>query len=695
VTPPYQLDLDAVPGGELGDHEEPEHLGQGEVDVGRLGQALVDLDQLLVAHAQALVLDLDQVAGGQRLAGHQGLGAGRREGDGVLDQLGQQVHDVGGGMAGELHVVEGEELDPGVLLDLLDRRLHDLGELDRAPPAPGRLRPGQDDQVLGVAPHPGGQMVQLAEPGPDLGRGAADLELVDHLELALDQALAAPGQVEEHVADAAAQNRLAARDPDRDPVDRVEGLGQVPDLVPGPDLDRRRRLGLEVDLLAVLEPLHDAGQPMFGRLLGRRLQPAHGPDQRAGGDEGQHHGQHQGGHQQQAVQPGPALGGLLDGRAGGDHVGAEALFDLAHPVELDAHDGEPGLGVDVQPRGGGASQRLLDELVGPADLRPGHGLLEELVLGLGGAGVELGHVELLGGDQGGQLAVLVLAEAVRGVDVLEQAALGVGEVLGPGQGDRGGDTLEQLGVVGAGGDLAVDVQQVADGVGVLVERLARGGQRAVALLGRFLELLLALLFVDLDARLDLQLLGIDPGAVDRLPLLAEAAQLAQAVLDLLGQQLVAGAEALGLGPVGGGRLVDDAPLLEQPGAPLPATAVDVADREAAFGLELVDEGGEAGGQPGEGGAPFGPVALGQVLADADQGEDGQQQQGAEEGDDELGADRRVAEHLRQPCVRRERKAHGRYRPCQDRGHAGICRASPGQARDGVDSGDASRRNRSR
>ena len=85
----------------------------------------------------------------------------------------------------------------------------------------------------------------------------------------------------------------------------------------------------------------------------------------------------------------------------------------------------------------------------------------------------------------------------------------------------------------------------------------------MALLGGVLELLLALLLVQLDARLDLQLAGDDLGAVDRLPLLAEAAQLAQAVLDLLGQQLVAGPEALGLGPVGGGRLVDDAPLLEQ------------------------------------------------------------------------------------------------------------------------------------
>ena len=116
---------------------------------------------------------------------------------------------------------------------------HDLGEVDRPAPAPGRLRPGQDDQVLGVAPHPGGQVVQLAQPGPDLGLGAAALQLVDHLELALDQALAAPGQVEEHVADAVAQGRLAAGHPDRDPVHRVERLGQVADLVPGADLDGR------------------------------------------------------------------------------------------------------------------------------------------------------------------------------------------------------------------------------------------------------------------------------------------------------------------------------------------------------------------------------------------------------------------------------------------------------------------------
>jgi len=65
-----------------------------------------------------------------------------------------------------------------------------------------------------------------------------------------------------------------------------------------------------------------------------------------------------------------------------------------------------------------------------------------------------------------------------------------------------------------------------------------------------------------------------------------------------------------------------------------------------FGLELVDQGGEAGGQAGEGGAALGPVALGQVLADADKGENSQHQQRAQQGDDELAADGEIPEHRR-------------------------------------------------
>src|SRR6266540_3704117 len=65
-----QLDLDAVAGGQAGDHEQAEALRQGRVDTGRVDQALVDLHQLGIGHADAAVLDLDHVAGGDRLARH-------------------------------------------------------------------------------------------------------------------------------------------------------------------------------------------------------------------------------------------------------------------------------------------------------------------------------------------------------------------------------------------------------------------------------------------------------------------------------------------------------------------------------------------------------------------------------------------------------------------------------------------------
>ena len=57
--------------------------------------------QVLLAHAEAAVLDLDGVAVGDQLAADLDRGVRRRERDRVLDQLGEQVDDVADGPAGE------------------------------------------------------------------------------------------------------------------------------------------------------------------------------------------------------------------------------------------------------------------------------------------------------------------------------------------------------------------------------------------------------------------------------------------------------------------------------------------------------------------------------------------------------------------------------------------------------------------
>jgi hypothetical protein len=144
-------------------------------------------------------------------------------------------------------------------------------------------------------------------------------------------------------------------------------------------------------------------------------------------------------------------------------------------------------------------------------------------------------------------------------------------------------------------------------------------------------------------------------------LLGEAAQLVQAVLDLLGELLVVALEPLGAGPVLGRDPVDGLALLGELRPPPSAAAVDVGERQAALALQFVDQWGEPGGQAGEGVAAVGSGALGLVGADPDQGEDRQHEEGADQGDNKLRADRNISQHLRRTWYR-EGRAVGNLPP---------------------------------
>ncbi|WP_404948972.1 hypothetical protein HFP70_32045 [Streptomyces sp. ARC14] len=116
---------------------------------------------------------------------------------GVLDQFGQQVDHVGDGVAAQGAVHRRDELDPGVLLDLRDGRAQHLGHGDRvAPLAPGD-GPAEDGEVLRVAADPGGQVVDVEEALQQVGVLDLVLQLVEDLDLAVDQGLQPPGEVDE------------------------------------------------------------------------------------------------------------------------------------------------------------------------------------------------------------------------------------------------------------------------------------------------------------------------------------------------------------------------------------------------------------------------------------------------------------------------------------------------------------------
>ncbi len=132
-----QRDPDAVPLGQLADHEQAELLAVGRVELRRAGQPLVQLVDPLRAHPEPAVLDLDREAAGHRVSRHAHRRVGRRERGGVLDELGQQVDHVGDGRAGQRGLAPGRDGDPRVVLDLGDGAAHHVDHPDRGCSSPG------------------------------------------------------------------------------------------------------------------------------------------------------------------------------------------------------------------------------------------------------------------------------------------------------------------------------------------------------------------------------------------------------------------------------------------------------------------------------------------------------------------------------------------------------------------------------
>ena len=122
-------------------------------------------------------------------------------------------------------------LDPLVVLDLGDRRADHVHQLDGLAPLPGGRRAGEDDQALGVPAHAGGQVVEAEEVGELVGVLGAALHGVEQGQLAVQQDLAAAGEVDEDLGDAAAHVGLLDGGLDGGALQGVEGLADLADLV--------------------------------------------------------------------------------------------------------------------------------------------------------------------------------------------------------------------------------------------------------------------------------------------------------------------------------------------------------------------------------------------------------------------------------------------------------------------------------
>ena len=250
---------------------------------------------LLVAQAEPAVLDLDREPSAHRVAVDHHRCVRRGEHRGVLRELGDHVNDVTDHGADERGAGRRGGPDPGVVLDLGDRGAQHVDQRHRVPPAPGRRVAGQDDQAFRVPPHAGGQVVDAEQvleflriPGPALHR-------IEQCELAVQQRLAAPGQVAEDLAHALPQPGLPDGGPHGGLLDRGERVPHLADLVGGGrDV---RGLGGDVDILAQRQPVHHLGQPLVRQGQRGLAQAAQLPHQAAGGEDGDDDGDD---HQEQA-----------------------------------------------------------------------------------------------------------------------------------------------------------------------------------------------------------------------------------------------------------------------------------------------------------------------------------------------------------------------------------------------------------
>ncbi len=243
-------------------------------------------------------MDLQGEAVGHAFAVYLDRGVRGREHRGVLQQLRDQVGEVGDGRAAHPDAGQPPDLDPLVVLHFGDRRPHHVHQLDRLAPLPGRGRPGQDHQALRVAAHAGGEVVEAEEVRELVAVLRAPFHGVQERQLTVQEHLVAAREVDEDLGDAASHVRLFDGGLDRGPLQGVEGLSHLADLVAL--VTEGRRFGLHVDLLPRCQSAHHARQPDPGHLVGVLAQPGKVADEFAAHAYGDEDGHQQGDESQDA-----------------------------------------------------------------------------------------------------------------------------------------------------------------------------------------------------------------------------------------------------------------------------------------------------------------------------------------------------------------------------------------------------------
>ncbi|GDY77360.1 hypothetical protein SAV31267_068450 [Streptomyces avermitilis] len=567
-------------------------------------------------------MDLDQNAAvGQRVTGDLDLGLRGGERRRVLEQLGEQVHEVVDDPARDLGGRDRGQLDALVLLHLGGGGAEHVDQRDRAGPAAAGLFTGEHEEVLTVTAHAGREVVELEQGGQLVRVGLAGLQFGDERELTLDEALGAAREVGEHRVDVASQQGLLGGESYGLAVHVVEGRGHLADLVLGVHTDR---LHGRVDVLRVgLGQLPDQlGQAVLGDLGRGVLEPAQRADHGAGHDEGADERDAED-DEDQRTRDDRFLLGLVAQLAGLLlHLVEQGELDLRHLLELGRVVVDPVLvrALVLLADAVLVAQRALRVLVGGLDGRVAAvDGLRQIFVAVAVDAVEARYLGFLAVQGRERVLAVVLGELAEGVVARGQRrrddrALHGRVLLGGREGRQGARALDHLRVAGRLGHVLREAEQLGDEAVVALDRL-RG--------------VLGVLVGDVaDAAQVAQLTGQTHDAV------ADAGELAVAagVVDLLGAREEGGARAV--------RLLADALDREVGGRGA------VRQRTCRLVALVLERGGELGRLLGHVGQQLHVVELLDLVhgvADAQRAERGRGDHGEREQRDQTRGDAPVAQ----------------------------------------------------
>ena len=229
----FKMNVDAVLFGQSTNHEEAKKTARCLVEFRRIGNTLVERDEVRLGDTETRVRNLDLHAVGGLVSRDRHLGRRIREVGCIVEKLCKQVSYIGNDRTTKRRGGDLTDLDSVEVLDLGEGRTHDVLGCYRATPLTWRTVTGEHEEALSVSTHTGRHMVKTVETLQYVRVLLVSLQIGDQVQHAVVQLLISTTEVNEHFRNVSAASSLFGRHLHSGALHRVEGVYESTNLIVG------------------------------------------------------------------------------------------------------------------------------------------------------------------------------------------------------------------------------------------------------------------------------------------------------------------------------------------------------------------------------------------------------------------------------------------------------------------------------